>query len=132
MAIETHALSSTFAVLSPKLDVATLDLSPDFYERLDRDFDGFRGHWLVSLHRFSEDWRAWERHPAGDEVVVLLQGSMQMVMRLPDGDETVELSESNGFVVVPRNTWHIGRVAEGSATCLFITPGEGTQNEVLD
>ena len=44
-------LTSTFAVLKPDQSVTPVDVSPTIYEELDRRFDGFRGHTLVSSHR---------------------------------------------------------------------------------
>jgi hypothetical protein len=57
-------LSSTFAVLRPDQSAALVDVSPAVYEELDRRFDGFRGHTLVSSYRFESDWASWEMHPA--------------------------------------------------------------------
>lgn len=76
--------------------------------------------------RFTEDWPTWEIHPAGDELVVLLAGKVDMVLRLADGDRVVPL-EHRGAVVVPRGTWHTARV-HAPSEMLFVTPGEGTEN----
>lgn len=127
MAIQTHALQSIFAVLSPDLAVHPVPVGPTLYPDLDRDFNGFAGHQLVALHSFSEAWPTWERHPAGDEVVVLIEGKADFVLRLEKGDETISLSEPLSYVVVPKGVWHTARNVE-SAKMLFITPGEGTEN----
>ncbi|MFT4520755.1 MAG: hypothetical protein ACI9JM_003163 [Halioglobus sp.] len=50
-------------------------------------------------------------------------------MRTEAADETVHLSESGAYVVLPADTWHTARVTS-SASMLFITPGEGTENVV--
>ena len=120
-------LDRTFAVLKPDLSVKRVDVSPSLYEDLDRDFSGFRGHVLISTHRFSEDWPGWERHPAGDEIVLLQSGRATMVLRMESGDEQVELSEVGSYIVIPRDTWHTARIST-PAQMLFITPGEGTEN----
>jgi len=123
-----HDLATTFAVLGPRLEVTTVPVTPSLYGNLDRDFDGFRGHVLVSLHTFDRDWPTWERHPAGDEIVVLLAGRAELVLDRGGRHETLRLGAPRSYVVVPRGTWHTARVPE-SATMLFITPGEGTENE---
>jgi len=123
-----HDLAKTFAVLAPGLGITPVDLAPDLYERLDRDFDAFRGHVLVAMHAFDADWPTWERHPAGDELVLLLAGAATFVLDTPGGEQQVVLAKPGRFVIVPRNTWHTARVAE-HAELLFITPGEGTENE---
>ncbi len=120
-------LFDRFAVLQPDLSVGTVPVSPDLYEELDRKFDAFRGHVLISAHSFSADWGVWERHPAGDELVVLLAGRARLVLRGPDGDETHDLETAGTYVVVPRGAWHTARVSE-PARLLFITPGEGTEH----
>ena len=124
-----HDLAKTFAVLAPSLAATAVPVTQDLYERLDREFGGFRGHVLVALHGFEADWPTWERHPAGDEIVVLLAGRAEFILDRPGGEERVVLARPGQFVIVPRGTWHTARIAE-HAEMLFITPGEGTQNEV--
>lgn len=120
-------IDSIFAVLTPGLDIEPVPVTPDLYAGLDRDFANFAGHVLISRHEFSEDWPTWERHPAGDELVMLLAGGATLVLRTAGGDEEVRLDEPGGYVIVPRNTWHTARVAD-AAKMLFVTPGEGTEN----
>ncbi len=121
------SLFEQFAVLTPDLSVDGRELSDDFYAALDRDYAGFAGHVLIAAHSFEKDWPTWEKHPAGDEIVVLLSGSAELVLREDDGDRAVTLVEAGSFVLVPRDTWHTAHIAE-SAQMLFITPGEGTEN----
>lgn len=120
-------LQETFAVLEPDLSVETVDVSPTLYDEVDARFDQFRSCVLVSSHEFSADWPTWERHPAGDEIVILLSGAATMVLRTDSGQVVVELAVPGACLVVPRNCWHTARVAQ-SARMLFITPGEGTEN----
>jgi hypothetical protein len=86
-------LQSTFAVVKPDLSVATVDVSPTLYEDLDSRFDQFRSHVLVSTHEFTEDWPTWERHPKGDEIVILLSGAATMVLQRESGEELVDLED---------------------------------------
>ena len=97
------------------------------YEELDRDFQGFRGHVLLSCHTFKEDWSSWERHPAGDEIVCLLSGAATMILEEGGAEEAVRLEKAGEYVVVPKGTWHTARTSV-STTMLFVTPGEGTEN----
>jgi mannose-6-phosphate isomerase-like protein (cupin superfamily) len=82
---------------------------------------------LVSFFEFDADWDSWEAHPAGEEVVCLISGAMDLVLELPQGNETVELREPGAFLLVPRGTWHTARVREPSRA-MFITAGEGTEH----
>lgn len=123
-------LKELFAVLKPDLSVDMVRVSPGIYEELDARFDNFRSHVLISIHEFDSDWNVWERHPAGDEVVVLLSGAARMALRVATGEEVVELAEPGSCVVVPRNAWHTAYVTV-KTSMLFITPGEGTQNSAM-
>jgi mannose-6-phosphate isomerase-like protein (cupin superfamily) len=123
-------LESTFAVLGPGASAVPVAVTPTIYEELDRRFDGFRGHHLVSIYTFTSDWPTWEMHPAGDEVVCLLDGEARMVFDRGGAEETVTLSKAGSYVIVPKATWHTAQVSK-SARMLFITPGEGTQNRPL-
>ena len=127
MTIPVRNLSDTFSVLRPDLTVDAVEVTPSLYADLDADYSGFIGHSLVSSYEFSEDWPTWERHPAGDEIVMLLSGNATLVLKTASGDEQVDLDTAGSYVIVPRNTWHTARVAR-SARMLFITPGEGTEN----
>lgn len=43
-------------VMTPAHDLAALPVAAGLYARLERDFDGFTGHVLVSHHAFECDW----------------------------------------------------------------------------
>ncbi len=120
-------LADMFAVLKPDLSVETVRVTPTIYEELDSGFNQFKNHVLVSEYEFAESWPSWERHPAGDEIVVLLSGQAEMVMRKNGDDECVSLAEPGSFVVVPAGTWHTARTSVATRM-LFVTPGEGTQH----
>ena len=125
--IQAHALARVFAVLRPDLRVEPVPVTPGIYDELDARFDHFKGHVLVSEYAFSEPWPTWERHPAGDEIVILLAGSAQMIVRTKDGERTLALSTPGDHVVVPMGAWHTARPL-APTRMLFVTPGEGTQN----
>ena len=129
MSETTRQIIDVFAVLRPDLGVDQLERSQDIYERLDADYLGFKNHVLVSCHEFSERWSTWEKHPAGDEVVVLLSGSATMILRTKHSEKVLKLNGVGEYVVIPRDTWHTA-IVNSPTKMLFITPGEGTQNEV--
>jgi mannose-6-phosphate isomerase-like protein (cupin superfamily) len=82
---------------------------------------------LVSMFDFAEDWRNWERHPAGDELVILLSGSAEMLMEQEQGILRKQLGNAGDYVLVPKNTWHT--VHTRRCAMLFVTPGEGTEHK---
>ncbi len=87
-------------ILRPRGDATAKSVTPDFYAELDAEFDGFAGCVLISQHLFAEAWSTWEMHPAGDEVVYLLSGDVDVVLWAEDGERTVRVSEPGAFVVV--------------------------------
>jgi mannose-6-phosphate isomerase-like protein (cupin superfamily) len=88
--------------------------------------DGAEGR-LVSQFRFTEDWAGWEMHPAGDEVVVCLNGSMTLIQQHPGGEEIRTALSAGQYAINPPGVWHTADIA-GEATGLFITAGAGTEN----
>lgn len=86
--------------------------------------DGEEGR-LVSMFRFSESWPSWEMHPAGDEVVVCVAGSMTLIQEI-DGEEVRTALRPGEYAINPRGVWHTADI-DGDATGFFVTAGAGTQ-----
>jgi quercetin dioxygenase-like cupin family protein len=125
--IDLFSLSSTYVVLGDNGDVIPVAVSDRFFEDLESKVDDFKGKRLISHFTFDKDWETWEMHPAGEEFVCLLSGQVDLILEQNGVENTVQLSTSGSYVLVPRGTWHTARVHTPSSM-LFITPGEGTQN----
>lgn len=125
-----YKLDQTFAVLKPDLAIDAVPVSPTLYRELDANYNQFAGHVLISEHEFSAAWTVWERHPAGDEMVVLLSGSATIEIETTDGNRIVTLSEPGAYAIIPRGCWHTAIAAEPTRM-LFVTPGEGTENRSI-
>lgn len=82
---------------------------------------------LMSAFTFSEPWPTWERHPAGEELVMLLSGDATVVLDGPDGQVATRLERPGSYVLVPQGVWHTAR-ASVPTTLLFLTPGAGTEH----
>lgn len=123
----TLRLDEVFAVLTPALAVDTVEVNPDLYTQLDERYAGFGGHVLVALHEFTQPWGSWERHPAGDEIVVLLSGHADFRIRAGAGERCVTLAAPGEYVVVPQGQWHTAET-NVATKLLFVTPGEGTEH----
>jgi mannose-6-phosphate isomerase-like protein (cupin superfamily) len=67
----------------------------------------------------------WERHPAGDELVCLLSGAVDLILDEATGERRVELRAGSGFIV-PRGVWH-RFVRRGPCDLLFVVRGCGTE-----
>ena len=72
------------------------------------------------------DWPRWERHPGGDEILVMLSGEMDLVIETRSSDRRGRLKAGQTFVV-PRGAWHRG-LARKPGKLMFITPGAGTEH----
>ncbi len=127
----TANLMQEFIVLKPDLSAQSVAVTASLYQQLDQDFDRFRGHSLVAMYHFDQDWGSWERHPAGDETVILLHGKVRMRLRRNGKDEVHELASPGDSLIVPQGLWHTAEVLE-AARMLFITPGEGTEQKAGD
>lgn len=99
----------------------------EFLERYAADFaaDGDDGR-IVCIVPQAKTWDSWERHPAGEEVVVLLSGRVDLVQDLDGEHRRIELRPGEA-VVNPTGVWHTADVIE-PGDGLFITPGRGTEH----
>ena len=86
---------------------------------------------LMSAFTFREPWSTWERHPAGEELVMLISGEATMTLQIGDEEREVVLSAPGEYVLVPANTWHTART-DVSTTMLFLTPGAGTEHRPVE
>jgi mannose-6-phosphate isomerase-like protein (cupin superfamily) len=128
---EPFDLSTTFIHLGLGAHATPLpdfEWSPEYLAGYDARFasDGAEGR-LVSLMPVTESWSSWERHPAGEEVVVLLSGRADLIQRIDGAERRVALHAGQA-VVNPPGVWHTADVHE-PGQALFITPGRGTENE---
>ena len=100
----------------------------EWYEALERDTtaDGADGR-LVTWHTFNGSWDSWEVHPIADELVLCVAGGAELVQEIDGSEVRVSLTEGK-WLINPAGVWHTADVADGgSATCVFITAGLGTQ-----
>ena len=122
-----YHLDDTRAVLNPAMAMLPRAVTDDFYQRLEQDLDGFAGHILIQQFEFSTPWGMWEMHPAGDEMVYLISGHTDLVLRTAEGERRLTLKDPGSYAVVPRGAWHTAE-PQAPTRLFFITPGEGTQN----
>lgn len=122
-------LHSTYAVLAGDGNASLLAVNETFWPEVMRgEHPELEQGRLVSCFDFEENWTSWERHPVGEELVILLRGQVQLLLEQSDGVERVRLTEPGQFVSIPRGTWHTVQ-PEGPCTMLFITPGRDTEHK---
>lgn len=120
-------LAQARAILTPNSQLVTKTVSDQFYAELDTEFDDFKNHTLVSSFHFDAPWGVWEMHPEGDELVYLLSGDTDLILRDANGERRLRVDTPGHYVVVPQGTWHTAE-PHAPTHLLFITPGQGTQN----
>lgn len=77
---------------------------------------------LVSQQELSKDWTNWEMHPAGEEIVVLLDGEVEVQVEGVGGDRaSVLLDRQASYVRISRGVWHTMNVRQPSKV-LLVTP----------
>ncbi len=123
-------LSSTFVHLGLGARATPLPdfrWTPEYLDGYERRFesDGDEGR-IVVLNSQEATWDQWERHPAGEEVVVLLSGRVDLIQEIDGRERRVELRPGHA-VVNPSGVWHTADVHE-PGQALFITPGRGTEH----
>ncbi|HXY42618.1 MAG TPA: cupin [Acidimicrobiales bacterium] len=127
---EKFDLSSTFVHLGlgssarPLSDFAWTQEYLEGYERATAS-DGAEGR-LVVMSPQAATWTSWERHPAGDELVVQLDGRSTLIQELDSGEHRLELGPGEA-VINPKAVWHTVDVLE-PGHALFVTPGVGTEH----
>ena len=122
-------IADTYVALDDSGGARPLPVTPDFWEALMNDRLGKFSR-MVSSYSFDCDWTSWEKHPAGEEFVCLLEGDVDLVLQQSGGETIVTLNQPGSYVLVPVNTWHTARVRKASKM-IFITPGEGTENKAV-
>jgi hypothetical protein len=80
----------------------------------------------MGLFEMEEDPDHREMHPRGDEILILLSGSVDVVLEALGGERRIPL-RGRGACIVPRGVWH-GQIVHAPSVMMFITPGEGTEH----
>jgi mannose-6-phosphate isomerase-like protein (cupin superfamily) len=135
MANDTIDLLENYLLLEPDGTAVDLPGGGDFWSQLmsgnathpgiRRLMGSERGR-LLSAVSMGADWTHWEMHPAGDEILFMLEGRATFVLDLSDGLREVALIAGRSLVI-PKGAWHTAKVNE-PARLLAITAGSGTQH----
>jgi mannose-6-phosphate isomerase-like protein (cupin superfamily) len=117
--------ASTYVGLAPSGSASRIEVTPEFWGTIDTRADLADGR-LVAVFACAADWRHWEMHPHGEEVLVLLSGSITMIFEENGVERDVALQQGRACIV-PRGTWHRAIVAV-AGQLLAITYGRGTEH----
>jgi mannose-6-phosphate isomerase-like protein (cupin superfamily) len=120
-------LTTTHLRLKPDGSADRLPVTPEFWpDLMAGKYGDFHNEYLVTTFSFEQNWPTWEQHPHGDEIVVLLSGSVDFILETSDGEKLIEVRKPGDYVLVPKAHWHTANL-HAPTTMLFITAGEGTQ-----
>jgi quercetin dioxygenase-like cupin family protein len=90
--------------------------------------DGPEGRMVMLFDSSPGSWTHWERHPAGDELVICLSGHMTVVRDIDGEEDPVDLGPGEAMIN-PAGVWHTA-VTHEAGQFLTITPGIGTEHQV--
>ena len=76
----------------------------------------------IGIGRYIPGASPWERHNNGDELLFILDGSVQVEVLDEDSSDRTTLAEG-ALLVVPRGRWH-QLVAEAPVHILYVSPSE--------
>jgi quercetin dioxygenase-like cupin family protein len=125
---KAFTLDGTYIHLKPDDSARAMEGGDRFWATIQERTDLEEGR-LMGVTGQSKDWDHWERHPAGEEILTLLSGEMELVLDLEGGAQRTVLKAGETFIV-PRGIWHRALVKE-AGRLMFVTPGAGTEHRPI-
>ena len=122
----TFDLINTYVHLKDGADAVPVAVGGDFWATIGSCTDLHNGRLVTLFHiQSTDEWVHWEMHPAGDEVVCLLSGAIDLILQEGEWERILEL-RSRAAGIIPRGVWHRA-IVHTPSDVLFITRGAGTQ-----
>jgi mannose-6-phosphate isomerase-like protein (cupin superfamily) len=109
----------TLIHLATDLGTKALAIDPSFWSHTADQAELGDGR-ILSVFDYTETWSWWERHPVGDEILLLLSGDVELMLDDADGEWSVPLAPGQ-VAIVPSGAWHRA-VVRAPSRLLFITP----------
>jgi len=125
MSDDAFDLAGTYVQLEDGPGARPVPVTESFWREIESRADLAEGR-LVAVFPQRESWPIWERHPAGDEIVCLLSGAIDLILDEPGGERIIEL-RGRVACIVPRGVWHRA-IVHKAGDALFITRGAGTEH----
>jgi quercetin dioxygenase-like cupin family protein len=126
---QVFSLDSTYIHLRPDDSALAMEGGAKFWAGVEGRHDLDHGRLMGSTGQ-NADWNHWERHPAGDEILVLLSGELELVLDTERGEERASLKAGQTFIV-PKGVWHRG-IVKKPGQLMFLTPGSGTEHRPVE
>src|SRR3954451_24949070 len=72
----------------------------------------------------------WERHPKGDEIVQIMEGTTTLHV-VSDGQSEAFILSAGAFAIIPQGAWHRFEAADG-VSLMTVTPQPSDFTTVVD
>ena len=79
---------------------------------------------LLMVQSTASSWPTWECHPAGDEIVFVLEGRGEFIQEIDGGERRTAVGPGSA-IINPAGVWHTADVVE-PLKAIYITPCPGT------
>lgn len=126
---EADSLTSTYLELRDDGSVEAIPLTPDFWPDLMAGKRRLEGRLMMAFEA-TTDMAHWEKHPAGDEVLLVLSGAVRLLLQEPAGEREIAVAAGQA-AIIPRGCWHRIAVREPGQVVLM-TAGEGTEHKPIE
>jgi mannose-6-phosphate isomerase-like protein (cupin superfamily) len=110
----------TLIHLTDDLAVAPISVDSSFWTHGTPERTEFAEGRVVCVSDYTATWLWWERHPVGDELVLVLSGEVDFLIKTGSGLHSVTMGAGHA-AVVPAGAWHRA-VIPLHARLLFVTP----------
>ena len=117
-------LETTFLALDGDGGVVQLPVGPEFWATIGSN-PAAKGT-LMGIYPMTTDWTHWEMHPRGDEVLMMMDGELELILDEAGNERHVRLGTGGAFVV-PAGVWHRALVTR-PGRLLGVTYGAGTEH----
>ena len=103
--LEPIDLTQTYTLLHASGEVEQVKGGERFWEAPRPVKDRVGQHWLLYESYYQKDWNEWVMHPACDELIYLLSGSLEIILDLRCHEKIISL-KPNDVATIPRSIWH--------------------------
>lgn len=116
-------LERTYLFIDGQGGLVSQGVGPTFWRDIGANPNA--GNTMISAGEGRGDWARWEMHPAGHEVLVILEGAPLLWLEHPDGRLEPVQTQAGSTVIVPPGAWHRAE-ADAPYKILYVTYGPGT------
>lgn len=121
-------LTSTYIHLTDTAPATPIAGGAEFWRTINERTELAEGRLIVKSLQ-SSDWPHWEMHPAGDEVLYMASGELELVLDI-DGTERRVPFKAGDTCIVPQGIWHRALV-RAPGDLIGITRGWGTEHRPI-